>query len=97
MEQNLSKLINSAPVTEIVHIQIETDFETCIKNMMKCVKSLCDTQQARDENRDQSLALTEKRSMLNPKDDDYMQKLTDLNKEQQDLAQNRSQLDRVME
>ena len=22
--------------TEIVHIQIETDFETCIKNMMKC-------------------------------------------------------------
>ena len=93
VEQNLSKLINSAPVTEIVHIQIETDFETCIKNMMKCVKSLCDTQQARDENRDQSLALTEKRSMLNPKDDDYMQKLTDLNKEQQDLAQNRSQLE----
>ena len=43
VEQNLSKLINSAPVTEIVHIQIETDFETCIKNMMKCVKSLCDT------------------------------------------------------
>ena len=31
--------------------------------------------------------------MLNPKDDDYMQCLTDLNKEQQDLAQNRSQLE----
>ena len=93
VEQNLSKLTNFGPVTETVHIQIETDFESCIKNMIKCIKSLCDTQQARDDTRDKSLSLTEERSMLNPNDDDYIQKLTDLNTKQQDLATARSQLE----
>lgn len=93
VEQNLSKLTNFGPVTETVHIQIETDFESCITNMIKCIKSLCDTQQARDDTRDKSLSLTEERSMLNPNDDDYIQKLTDLNTKQQDLATARSQLE----
>ena len=39
VEMNLTKLTDTASVNEVVHIQIETDFEKCIINMIKCIKS----------------------------------------------------------
>ena len=62
--------------------QLEEDFKLCIAKMIKCMKSLNDIKIARDNIRDESIQVTEARSLLDPNSSTFIEDLTEANSKQ---------------
>ena len=71
--------------------QLEEDFKLCIAKMIKCMKSLNDIKIARDNIRDESILVTEARSLLDPNSSTFIEDLTEANSKQDSFTTKRNQ------
>ena len=71
--------------------QLEEDFKLCIAKMIKCMKSLNDIKIARDNIRDESIQVTEARSLLDPNSSTFIEDLTEANSKQDSFTTKRNQ------